>query len=57
MLKRMAATKLEVLLNPLTMIESGGADIVMSRVCRITRHAITACGVELYGGKRRGQIR
>ena len=48
MLKPVAATELEVLLNPLTMIESGGADI--------TRHAITACGVELYGGTRGGQI-
>ena len=43
----MAATELEVLLNPLTMIESGGAGIVVSRVGSPDRNAITACSVEL----------
>ena len=31
-LKLVAATELKVLLNPFTMIESGGADIVVRRV-------------------------
>ena len=32
MLRPVAATELEVLLNPFTMMESGGADIVVRRV-------------------------